>query len=138
MLHLLASISIRGTSSPSEESSSAEKSDLELDDSASLFGLVKRDLARPSGAVRLDDLSCRQLGFVVSNVLEAVTPSDVFPLGGELAPRLNSLLCFHSHARGVMLGFMFLKCCWAPLSYACLGRAPARSCCHCETQQAER
>ncbi|CAE7588178.1 unnamed protein product [Symbiodinium sp. CCMP2592] len=61
-----------GTSSPSEESSSAEKSDLELDDCASLFGLVKKDLTRPSTAVRLDDLSCRQLGFVMANVLEAV------------------------------------------------------------------
>lgn len=88
-------LSIRGSSSPSDDdSSSAEKSDLELDDCASLFGLGKRDLARPAGSARLDDLSCRQLGFAVSNVVEAVSPSDIFELGGELAARLNSLSWF--------------------------------------------
>ncbi|CAE7904302.1 unnamed protein product, partial [Symbiodinium necroappetens] len=80
----------KSSSSPSDDdSSSAEKSDLELGDCASLFGLGKRDLARPAGSVRLDDLSCRQLGFAVSNVVEAVSPSDIFELGGELEGLLN-------------------------------------------------
>ena len=86
-------LSIRGTSSPSDDSSSAAN-DLELDDCASLFGLGRKDLTRPAGSIRLDDLTCRQLGFAVSNVVEAVTPSDIFEIGGELAARLNSLFWF--------------------------------------------
>ncbi|CAE7758569.1 unnamed protein product [Symbiodinium sp. KB8] len=73
----------KSTSSPSDDSSSAAN-DLELDDCASLFGLGRKDLTRPAGSIRLDDLTCRQLGFAVSNVVEAVTPSDIFEIGGEL------------------------------------------------------
>ena len=82
----LSQCMIRGSSSSSqgeEESSSCLDSE-DFDDSAALFGLARKEMAKPEEACRLDDFPSKQLGFVVSHVTEMLGATDVYECGGEL------------------------------------------------------
>ena len=59
----------------------------ELHDAASVFGLTKRDLVRPSNTFKLDELSARQMGFVLSGSSSLFSANDIFETGGEMEPR---------------------------------------------------
>ena len=60
-----------------------------LAEAASLFGLRQKDLLRGAATTRLDDLSARQLAYVVSGCTSALPAADVLDLGGQL----ESCLC---------------------------------------------
>ena len=57
-------------------------------DAASILGIPKKDLARGHNMITLDQLSAKQLGYVLSGVTERLSSSDIFESGGELVPGL--------------------------------------------------
>ena len=77
---------IQGSSSSSgatSASSTSVDSD-DFDDSASLFGLGKRDLMKPEEGFKVDDLPSKHVGYVISHVSEMLAATDVYECGGEL------------------------------------------------------
>ena len=55
-----------------------------MDDSASLFGLSKRELIKNDEAFKIDDLPSKQMGYIISHVSGMVNATDVYECGGEL------------------------------------------------------
>ena len=55
-----------------------------------VLGLAKKDLLRPEGTRKVDELGCRQMAFALSGVHEGLTAYDLYELGGELEPRLHA------------------------------------------------
>ncbi|CAE6970138.1 unnamed protein product, partial [Symbiodinium sp. KB8] len=76
------------SSSQGEEESSSCLDSEDFDDSAALFGLARKEMAKPEEACRLDDFPSKQLGFVVSHVTEMLGATDVYECGGELEETL--------------------------------------------------
>ncbi|CAE7453368.1 unnamed protein product, partial [Symbiodinium microadriaticum] len=70
--------------SSQQEASDEVASDDMLAEAASLFGLRQKDLLRGASVTRLDDLSARQLAYVVSGCTSALPAADVLDLGGQL------------------------------------------------------
>ncbi|CAE7289969.1 unnamed protein product [Symbiodinium necroappetens] len=98
------------SSSEKDESSSLESED--VDDSAALFGLTKKDMQKNEEIFKIDDLPSRMMGFVLSQVTEMVSATDVYECGGELDPRLSLVLGFGQGAgfyrsRGYESGLQF-------------------------------
>ncbi|CAE7216509.1 unnamed protein product [Symbiodinium necroappetens] len=73
------------SSSGPEDSTSVLESE-DVDDSAALFGLSRRELQKGDDVYKLDDLPSKHLGFVVSHVSELVGAAEVYECGGELEP----------------------------------------------------
>ncbi|CAE7802311.1 unnamed protein product [Symbiodinium sp. CCMP2592] len=70
-------------SSGDEDSSSCLESE-DVDDSAALFGLSRKELQKSDEVCKLDDFPSKQLGFVLSHVTEMLAATEVYECGGEL------------------------------------------------------
>ena len=55
-----------------------------MQDAASVLGLAKAQLVRPSSALVLDNLGARQIGYCLSGSTPAMTAADIMECGGEL------------------------------------------------------
>ncbi|CAE7454810.1 unnamed protein product [Symbiodinium sp. CCMP2592] len=75
-------------SSGDEDSSSCLESE-DVDDSAALFGLSRKELQKSDEVCKLDDFPSKQLGFVLSHVTEMLAATEVYECGGELEPRTH-------------------------------------------------
>ena len=86
---------IPGSSSSSSSSTQDETSSLEsadVDDSAALFGLTKKDMQKAEEVFKIDDLSSRLMAFVLSQVTDLISATEIYECGGELDPRLSLVL----------------------------------------------
>ena len=85
----LSECTIGGSSSSAtsgdEDSSSCLESE-DVDDSAALFGLSRKELQKNDEMCKLDDFPSKQLGFVLSHVSEMLGATEVYECGGELEP----------------------------------------------------
>ena len=82
---LFESICRSGDSSSDDSGSSNESSDEAImTDVAAVFSLKNKDTMRPPGSQTLQDLSSKQLGYCLSNILRELTSTRVLELGGEL------------------------------------------------------
>ena len=75
-----------GTSSESSPDSATDDSteSVALADAAAVFGLSKKDMFRAPGAQTMQDMSCKQLGYCLSNLVPQLSSTRVMELGGEL------------------------------------------------------
>ena len=89
------------SSSEKDETSSLDSED--VDDSAALFGLSKKEMQKSDEIFKIDDLPSRMMGFVLSQVTEMISATDVYECGGELDPRLSLVLGFRQGARIYLL-----------------------------------
>ena len=71
--------------------SSEDPEPAEMQDSACVLGLLRKDHARPLNAGTLDALRTKQLAYALSGVTERLTASDILETGGELETRLACL-----------------------------------------------
>ena len=85
----LSECTIGGSSSSAtsgdEDSSSCLESE-DVDDSADLFGLSRKELQKNDEMCKLDDFPSKQLGFVLSHVSEMLGATEVYECRGELEP----------------------------------------------------
>ena len=66
----------------------------DLGDAAALFGLSKKDMQKSEETFKIDDLSSKLMGFVLSQVSEMISATDIYECSGELDPGLSLVLGF--------------------------------------------
>ena len=92
-------ISGSGSSDSKSASTSNEPEEAQMEDSACVLGLQKKDHPRPLNATTLDNLQTKQLAYALSGVTERLSASDILEAGGELASCLG-LGCAMRHSIG--------------------------------------
>ena len=80
------------TSSSSEPSSPESEADMALADSATMFGLTKKDMQRPANCSHMQDLTSKQLAYCVGNSSSLFSGNQIFEIGGELESCMNVTL----------------------------------------------